>query len=195
MTPGLHFAMDRPAMNVHGNADSRIDALAAGVALQNKTPPVFLLAGMVAGVLLAGPRQALRSRWPWLSALLALALWVPNLSGRWRTGSRSWSSRARSPPAAPVRPSRGTCSCPTSCCWSARCWCRCGWPDGGGRPHPWTDDRPTLSSTRRLARGAVLRQPEGDLADGVDTGVHVIDGLGQALPERAVRHGQCSVEP
>jgi hypothetical protein len=66
---------------------------------------------------------------------------------------------------------------------------------GSGRPHPWTDDRPTLSSTRRPARGAVLRQPEGDLADGVDTGVHVIDGLGQALPERAVRHGQCSVEP
>ena len=55
--------------------------------------------------------------------------------------------------------------------------------------------RDQLGSTRRPARGAVLRQPEGDLADGVDTGVHVIDGLGQALPERAVRHGQCSVEP
>ncbi len=27
MTPGLHFAMDRLAMNVHGNADSHIDAL------------------------------------------------------------------------------------------------------------------------------------------------------------------------
>jgi len=51
----------------------------AGVALQNKTLPAFLLAGVLAGVLLAGPRPALRSRWPWLGALLALALWAPNL--------------------------------------------------------------------------------------------------------------------
>ena len=46
----------------------------AGVALLNKTLPVFLLAGVLVGVLLAGPRHALRSRWPWLGALLALAL-------------------------------------------------------------------------------------------------------------------------
>ena len=51
----------------------------AGVALLNKTLPVFLLAGVLVGVLLAGPRPALRSRWPWLGALLALALWAPNL--------------------------------------------------------------------------------------------------------------------
>ena len=34
---------------------------------------------MLVGVLLAGPRPALRARWPWLGALLALALWAPNL--------------------------------------------------------------------------------------------------------------------
>ena len=55
----------------------------------------------------------------------------PGVAGR-ATGSRSWSFRPRSPPGAPARASRGICSSPTSCCWSARCWCRCGWPGGGG---------------------------------------------------------------
>lgn len=52
----------------------------AGLALQNKTTPVFLLAALVAGILMVGPRAALRSRWPWLGGLLALALWAPNLA-------------------------------------------------------------------------------------------------------------------
>jgi hypothetical protein len=41
--------------------------------------PAFLLAAVVAGVLLVGPRAGLRSRWPWLGGLVALALWAPNL--------------------------------------------------------------------------------------------------------------------
>ncbi|HXV92795.1 MAG TPA: glycosyltransferase family 39 protein [Pseudonocardia sp.] len=52
----------------------------AGVALENKTLPLFLLAGLLAGVLAVGPRAALRSRWPWLGGLVALVLWVPNLA-------------------------------------------------------------------------------------------------------------------
>jgi 4-amino-4-deoxy-L-arabinose transferase-like glycosyltransferase len=51
----------------------------AGVALQNKVQPAFLLAAVVVGVLLAGPRSALRSLWPWLGGLVAAALWAPNL--------------------------------------------------------------------------------------------------------------------
>jgi hypothetical protein len=51
----------------------------AGVALQNKVQPVFLLAAVVLGVLAVGPRPALRSPWPWLGGLLALAVWAPNL--------------------------------------------------------------------------------------------------------------------
>ncbi|MDN5747185.1 MAG: glycosyltransferase family 39 protein [Pseudonocardia sp.] len=51
----------------------------AGVGLQNKTLPAFLLAALLAGVLVAGPRGALRSPWPWLGGLLALALWAPHL--------------------------------------------------------------------------------------------------------------------
>lgn len=51
----------------------------AGIALQNKVQPAFLLAAVVLGVLAVGPRAALRSPWPWLGGLLALALWAPNL--------------------------------------------------------------------------------------------------------------------
>jgi 4-amino-4-deoxy-L-arabinose transferase-like glycosyltransferase len=51
----------------------------AGLALLNKTLPVFLLAAVGAGVLAAGPRPALRSPWPWLGALLAAGMWSPNV--------------------------------------------------------------------------------------------------------------------
>jgi hypothetical protein len=51
----------------------------AGIALQNKTQPAFLLAAVVLGILAVGPRSALRSPWPWAGGLLALALWAPNL--------------------------------------------------------------------------------------------------------------------
>lgn len=51
----------------------------AGVALQNKTQPAFLLAAVLAGLLAVGPRLLFRSPWPWLGGSLALALWAPNL--------------------------------------------------------------------------------------------------------------------
>lgn len=52
----------------------------AGVGLQNKLLPAFLLAALLVGVLVLGPRGALRSPWPWLGVLLALALWAPNVA-------------------------------------------------------------------------------------------------------------------
>ncbi|HEY0578274.1 MAG TPA: glycosyltransferase family 39 protein [Pseudonocardia sp.] len=58
--------------------------LVAGVGLQNKTLMAFLLAGMGIGLLLAGPRQVLRGRWPWLGTLLAVLIWTPNLI--WQAG-------------------------------------------------------------------------------------------------------------
>ena len=51
----------------------------AGIALQNKVQPAFLLAAVVLGVLAVGPRAALRSPWPWTGGLLAGVLWAPNL--------------------------------------------------------------------------------------------------------------------
>jgi hypothetical protein len=56
-----------------------IVGLVAGVALQNKMQPAFLLAGVGLGLLTVGPRPVLRSPWPWLGGLVALALWAPNL--------------------------------------------------------------------------------------------------------------------
>ena len=65
---------------------------------------------------------------------------------RWRCGRRTWSGRRRNGlpqlelagaiAAGQLRHQRaaGTCSCPSSWCWSARCSCRCGWSGGGGWP-------------------------------------------------------------
>ncbi|SNX98003.1 4-amino-4-deoxy-L-arabinose transferase [Geodermatophilus sabuli] len=52
----------------------------AGVALQNKVQPAFLVAAVLLGVLVAGPRVVFRSPWPWLGGALALLLWAPNLA-------------------------------------------------------------------------------------------------------------------
>jgi hypothetical protein len=51
----------------------------AGIGLQNKLQPAFLVAAVVLGVLLVGPRAPLRSPWPWLGGVLALVVWLPNL--------------------------------------------------------------------------------------------------------------------
>jgi 4-amino-4-deoxy-L-arabinose transferase-like glycosyltransferase len=50
-----------------------------GVALENKTLILLLVAALLVGILVAGPRRALASRWPWFAALVALALWAPNI--------------------------------------------------------------------------------------------------------------------
>jgi 4-amino-4-deoxy-L-arabinose transferase-like glycosyltransferase len=52
----------------------------AGIALLNKPLIAFLLAAIGAGLLLAGPRRALRSPWPWLGLALALGIWAPWLA-------------------------------------------------------------------------------------------------------------------
>ena len=52
----------------------------AGLALQNKSLPLVLLAGVLVGVLAVGPRAALASVWPWLGTAVALVIWAPNLA-------------------------------------------------------------------------------------------------------------------
>lgn len=54
--------------------------LAAGIGLEAKTLLAFFLGAMLAGMLVAGPRDALRSWRPWVGAAIALALWLPNLA-------------------------------------------------------------------------------------------------------------------
>lgn len=65
----------------------------AGVGLLNKMLVVFLLAGVAGGILLAGPRSVLRSRWLWLGAVIALLLWAPNL---WWQAQHGWPQLALS---------------------------------------------------------------------------------------------------
>jgi dolichyl-phosphate-mannose-protein mannosyltransferase len=53
----------------------------AGVGLNNKHAVAFCLLGVLVGVAAVGEtRPVLRTRWPWLGGLLALAMWVPNLA-------------------------------------------------------------------------------------------------------------------
>jgi hypothetical protein len=63
--------------------DGRIWLLAgavAGVGLQVKVLMAVLLLGVTVGVLVAGPRGILRSRWLWAGAGIAMVLWAPNLA-------------------------------------------------------------------------------------------------------------------
>ena len=48
-----------------------------GLGLLNKPLIAFLVAGLAAGVLVAGPRDVLRGPWLWAGLLVALALWSP----------------------------------------------------------------------------------------------------------------------
>ena len=51
----------------------------AGLALLNKFLVVFLLGGLLVGLMAAGPRAVLRSPWLWAGVALAAGLWTPNL--------------------------------------------------------------------------------------------------------------------
>jgi 4-amino-4-deoxy-L-arabinose transferase-like glycosyltransferase len=53
--------------------------LAAGISLEIKTLPIFLIFALLVGVVTVGPRSVLASRWLWGGTLIALALWAPNL--------------------------------------------------------------------------------------------------------------------
>jgi 4-amino-4-deoxy-L-arabinose transferase-like glycosyltransferase len=48
-----------------------------GIGLLNKPLPAFLAVGMLAGVVIAGPRRLLRNPNVWLGGAIAIALWMP----------------------------------------------------------------------------------------------------------------------
>jgi 4-amino-4-deoxy-L-arabinose transferase-like glycosyltransferase len=50
-----------------------------GVGFENKHSVLFLAFGFVAGLLVAGPRRHLATRWPWIGAAIAAVLAAPNL--------------------------------------------------------------------------------------------------------------------
>ena len=51
-----------------------------GAGLMNKHSTVFFAVALAAGIALSPLRAALRTRWPWLGALVALAIFAPNLT-------------------------------------------------------------------------------------------------------------------
>ena len=55
-----------------------------GLGLLNKPLPAFLGLGLLAGVLVAGPRRLVREPWVWAGVAVALALWAPWLI--WQAG-------------------------------------------------------------------------------------------------------------
>jgi len=60
--------------------------LVAGAGLLDDDLVAFLLAGLLAGVLISGPRGVLRSRWLWAGGIVAAAMWTPYLVWQARHG-------------------------------------------------------------------------------------------------------------
>ena len=52
---------------------------AAGVGLQADNLVILLLIGLAIGIACSGQRPVLRTRWPWLGAGIAAAIWAPNV--------------------------------------------------------------------------------------------------------------------
>ena len=61
--------------------------LVAGIGLLATDLVAFLMAGLVVGLLVAGPRDVLRSPYLWIGGVVALALWAPYLA--WQ-GAHGW---------------------------------------------------------------------------------------------------------
>jgi 4-amino-4-deoxy-L-arabinose transferase-like glycosyltransferase len=53
--------------------------VAAGVGLEADNLVILLLAALAIGLLVTAQRPVLRTRWPWLGASIAAAIWAPNL--------------------------------------------------------------------------------------------------------------------
>jgi 4-amino-4-deoxy-L-arabinose transferase-like glycosyltransferase len=51
----------------------------ARLGLENDDLMLLLLAGLAVGLLVSPHRRVLRTRWPWLGAAIAVAIWAPNL--------------------------------------------------------------------------------------------------------------------
>lgn len=60
--------------------------LVAGIGLLNKISVLYFLGSLFVGLLLTPARRHLRTRWPWLAALVAAALFAPHLVWQARHG-------------------------------------------------------------------------------------------------------------
>jgi len=80
--------------------------LVAGAGFLNKHSVLFLLAGLLVGLLLTPARRHLRTRWPWLAGALALAIFAPHLVWQAQHGwpTLEFMSNARRFKNAPIAP-------------------------------------------------------------------------------------------
>jgi 4-amino-4-deoxy-L-arabinose transferase-like glycosyltransferase len=60
--------------------------LVAGVGLLDDALVAFLIAALLGGIVIAGPRRGLRSPWLWAGGLVAVAMWTPYLVWQARHG-------------------------------------------------------------------------------------------------------------
>jgi hypothetical protein len=58
----------------------------AGIGLEDEYLVGLLVAGLVIGILASPHRTVLRTRWPWLGGVIALAIWAPNLAWQFASG-------------------------------------------------------------------------------------------------------------
>jgi len=58
----------------------------AGLSTLNRLFVPLVVVGLVLGILVLGPRSSLRTRWPWLGGLLAVALALPAVVYQWANG-------------------------------------------------------------------------------------------------------------
>jgi 4-amino-4-deoxy-L-arabinose transferase-like glycosyltransferase len=63
-----------------------VTGLVAGIALLNKPLIAFFLVAVAVGLLIVGPREVLRTWWPWLGLAVAVLLWSPWLVWQARHG-------------------------------------------------------------------------------------------------------------
>ncbi|MFL6239293.1 MAG: glycosyltransferase family 39 protein [Actinomycetes bacterium] len=63
-----------------------VAGVVAGVGLLDSDLTAFLMAGVVAGMLITGPRSAFRSPWIWIGGVIAAAMWTPYLIWQARHG-------------------------------------------------------------------------------------------------------------
>jgi hypothetical protein len=62
----------------------------AGIGLLNKDLVAFLIAALVAGIAIVGPRRVLASGWLWIGGAVAAVMWAPYLLWQARHGWPQW---------------------------------------------------------------------------------------------------------
>ena len=147
--------------------------IAAGIGIEDDYLILILLAALVIGILVTSAhRDTIRTRWPWLGGIIALAIWAPNLvwqsANGWPQLTMASACTSRTPPRATT-----SAGCPRSSsmrgCWGFR------WPSQGS---PRSGAMPGCGSSRHRHARPALR-PGLDTGEGVLRRRHPARGAGR----------------